>query len=263
MKYYLIVGYNIFEKTKNLPIVKISINDILLDEFQCSDTDYLDVSSTITYSDVYRLYDFIDTKIHTHQKKFKATNKYKFFEIESKSWPAESKIEIEVTNNKSNYNNGFMSKRSLISISPIFLVPKFLLDDHSKMTKIMKKILYGNTLYVENKDTKPNRYSWPGLYATATYNTGPDNAPLRMRGSDFKICLPIKRKHRIFHLIKNGDHICGYPCMSYFFHAWYQFFKKENFDLLFESDCQIVKYKDTDVFKPKRCFTTKISQKKK
>ena len=135
MKYLLIIGYQLFEEYKTFPKVRVRVNDNLLDEFTCDNRKNTNVSSVEkVITEVEGEGGFKHTTVQNFENSFNCPAKYKVYELDDYSWAKNkrSSLTIEVFDNKSNYNNGFMNRRSLVCFNPIFLIRKDFLEDPEK-----------------------------------------------------------------------------------------------------------------------------------
>ena len=136
-------------------------------------------------------------------------------------------MKIEVTNNKSNYTNGFMSKKSMVIINPVYLVPKDLFDDKSKMHRIIKRTaqLKGKTpaagFLKSKKYLSRNRIQWPGFCLYPDHRQFASYGTVLKQGGDFEINFNIQKKHRVYVLSLDTNLPIGYFFTDDFFYAWY------------------------------------------
>ena len=140
MKYYLIIGYQLLEKYREFPTLRVHINGQLVDEFLCDNEQTKEISVQRRFSKN------MSGTCHnwkwdsTETSKFMTPAKYKMIELDATSWPDKGELTIEVSNNNSNYNNGFMTLRSIVWITPVILIRKDIHDNISILHRIMKKI---------------------------------------------------------------------------------------------------------------------------
>jgi hypothetical protein len=243
MKYYLIIGYQLWEKNKDFPLVRVYINGQMIDEFECDNEESMEISMTKTESmweDNMCLGLGIDT---TERFTFKAPKKFKMIEVDSSTWPDEGELTLEVLNNNSNYNNGFMSKRSMVLFNPIYLVSKEMHDNKSKMLQAIKR-LYANRRNNNNIKIKNKvRAAWPGpngyakayLFSESQFNI--DHAQSISRhhhpnGGNFKFEFGIRKKYNMHMIMQDNWHTAGYFRLDWFFVAWWQNYTKNYFDFL-------------------------------
>ena len=240
MKYYLIIGYQLLEKYKEFPTVRAYINGELVDEFECDNEQTTKISTKMT-TDMHWSAEFVETSVYDRTKwEFTATKKYKVIEVDSSLWPDEGNLVLEVLNNKSDYNNGFMNKRSLVSFGVVFLIRKDIHDSKSKMYRIIKKFhtaVKKHHIQGKRNDNKTSGWHrprefprWPGVTNHAGGGGRPDvaNSP---RGGNFKKKFTIKKKHKMHMLLFEHVETKGYFFIDRFFLAWYQYYSKIYFDL--------------------------------
>jgi len=239
MKYYLFLGYQIIEKNSKLPKVKIFNDSILIDEFFC------DNESSTTIESVYKEQQKNIGPYGNHTVKqnyefsFDTPKKMKLYELDSSSWHSDSEIKIQVCDNKSNYNNGFMTKSSMVLLNPVFLIPKWLYEDKTSMEKIFLKSarLLGHMPGWHNMDISADmsmdisdsREQWPGFCTTS--ESLPDMQDL-CSGGDFERTFKIRHKHGLFFITKAHKHKVGFFKLDRFTHAWYQWMHKYRFTFL-------------------------------
>jgi len=225
MKYYLIVGYCLLEKNKEFPSIRISLNDRLIEEFTCDNEQITTIESCFEGQYICR------DNLHPLQSKLKriwkntydVPAKVKVLELESFDWTDESNLCIEISKNHSNFTNGFVNKRSLVVLRPIYLIPASLHDNKEKLTKFLKKIFkHGNSLLGHSK------WPWPGAQDDRWVN------PL---GGNQKLNLRIKKKLNFYYLTQSADeNQIGFPKIeTYFFHAWSNHYFKNQRDLFFQA----------------------------
>lgn len=244
MKYYLVIGYCLFEKNVDWPTIKVYVNNTLVDEFTCDN----DRTTKITSHNAIReqnegRYGYNATYTQEFTSKFSTTKKHKVIEVDTSSWPDTGQLKIEVAGNKSNYNNGFMSKKSMVALQPIYLIPKDLLHDEETMKRIFLKMSNNQErIYIEKSQPKEidslTRTIWPGftLYQApsldSVYGQKKVKEELICGGGDFTLNFDIIKKHKIFMLTKDRWKKKGYLFTDSFFHAWYQHFTKKYFNLV-------------------------------
>jgi len=222
MKYHLIIGYHLTEKNNAFPTIRINVAGRFIDEFLCDNQE----TTAVTFQEEKIIrnsweespYDSIVTK--TLQRKFITAKKVKIFELDSSNWNENDEVCIEISNNKSNYNNGFMSKKSMVSFRPILLLPEPLVKSPVTLRRVLhksyrelNKIEYKRE--VTGKDEIPPKWRWP---CTTCY-VGPEN----FYGGDTKIKLKLRKKLGLFVLVdpeSNRNVLLGYPEVPEFFQAW-------------------------------------------
>ena len=241
MKYSLIIGYQLIEKNKDFPRVKVHINGQMIDEFVCDNEEAIEISATTTDSD--KSHDTMSRNIHIESVRsfnYLVPKKYKVFKVDSSTWPDTGKLVVEVFDSNSDYNNGFMNKRSIVSLGTIFLIREDVLKDKSKMYRIIKKFYSAERQsHLKNIRTRWQQHMdqprWPGLSDYPGDNQNYDNGNNGIRlasGGNFKLQCKIQKKHKTYMLIKNKAEAKGYFCMDRFFLAWYQYYSKNYFDLV-------------------------------
>ena len=140
MKYYLIIGYQLLEKYRKFPTVRVRLNGQLVDEFLCDNEQTTEISVQRRFSKN------MSGTCHnwkwdsTETSKFMTPAKYKMIELDATSWPDKGELTIEVSNNNSNYNNGFMTLRSIVWITPVILIRKDI-HDNINNTLVLELVL--------------------------------------------------------------------------------------------------------------------------
>ena len=218
MKYYLIIGYQLLQKHKTYPTIRLSINDNFISEFDCDNQKTTQVTTThhetrgVFYPEVSDDAQFKSNI--TQEKTFTLPCKFKTFELDSESWHDNSKLRIDISNNNSDYANGFMGKKSLVGFRPIYLIPKMICDNEKKIIKLAKNACNICSAYFY-KNSNSKRWTWPGLYDIDSYS--------EYFGGNTKLVLNIKKKQNFFILTPDGSQnlsMVGLPQISRFFFAW-------------------------------------------
>lgn len=254
MKYCLIIGYHLLEKNKSYPTIRLSIDNQFISEFECDNEKFVDVEHTIQIDSSISLIPtpYRKKSLKINKRSWTVPSKFKIFELDSSKWDNNHKLNIEILNNYSNYNNGFVSKRSLISFLPVYLIPTSLLKNKEIVTRLIKKIhkVYENLKNPYNSFTLPDRkkWCWPGPYP------GPnEDDTMNFFGGNTKIIFTIKkRKQNFFYLTENNDNTektIGFPLVDHlFFSAWLNHFTKVKRDIKIERNYgyQLGKYSKKD-----------------
>ena len=236
MKYYLIIGYQLVEKHKEFPTVRVYINEQLIDEFECDNEQATEISfqersEVKAYGKCHNMgRDTINTF------KYSTPAKCKVIELDSSTWLDDGELMIEVSNNNSNYNNGFITKESQVWFTPVFLIRKDMYDDKSILYSIIEKLSQANWEYKDDGSMarwgSKVRPIWPGFNTYPGWGY-PNTFDLH-RGGNFKIKFNIKKKHKIHMLVGDNLPIKGYFHLDRFFLAWYQHHSKNYFKLVEE-----------------------------
>lgn len=228
MKYYLIIGYRLIEKNKNFPLVRVSVNDNFIDEFYCDNEKNSAIESWHTSSKV--------NENESYQKKVEyclnVPAKQKILELDSAAWPEQCNLCIEILKNPSNYSNGFVSKRSLVIFSPIYLIAKSLYNDKGKFMKALHKLFRYRENFFEFTDFPKkyykNKWAWPGVH---------DSPVQEMFGGDQKIYFKINKKLNFYYLTGSDSENLdekGLPNTGLFFYAWANHHLKIQKELTYE-----------------------------
>ena len=234
MKYYLIIGYQLLEKYKQLPTVRVRLNGQLVDEFLCDNeqTTEILVQSRFSKNMSGTCHNWKWDSVET--SRYMTPAKYKMIELDATSWPDKGELTIEVSDNNSNYNNGFMTLRSIVWITPVILIRKDLHDNISVLYRIMKKL---------RQELTRSGYDWPGPNGLETRATWPGISPYSTReidresfeelhgGGDFTLHFEIRKKHKTHILVVDSRPVKGYFRVDRFFLAWYEHHTKRSFNL--------------------------------
>jgi len=241
MKYYLFIGYQLFEKNIKYPSVKIYNDNTLIDEFVCDNESSASIESVYDEKVEEIVINGKRSVNHKSIRTFTTPNKVKVYEIDSSSWHEESVIKIQVINNKSNYNNGFMNKRSMVLIDPVFLMPRSLYEDKDTVEKIFLKTskLKGKVPGIQKIAHRP-RIIWPGHCNHSDTENEIENSANHQyffSGGDFEQTLNIRRKHGIYFATQKEKNPIGFFHVDDFTHAWYQWMHNYRFNFLGTSFC--------------------------
>jgi len=226
MKYILVLGIEFLKYKKNAKI-SISTDNLLVDEFDLDEDilgskikpvimpDFLDVFGDKTF--------WLFSNDRTNSSKF-LHSQPRFFKIyKLEDTLIGKKIVITVDNDNSNYNNGFMTKSSLIRFQVIAMFPEsMIINDCRKLFDTAKKIRevslkYGNSVRKKNLYGKtkclllngPDRVNWPALrhYTPVFKNTKTNltvlpDVPvcLSWLGGSFEIQLQVREKYNLKYL---------------------------------------------------------------
>jgi len=266
MKYYLVIGYCLTEKHKEYPTVTVHINGNLIEQFIADNESTKEISTTYTNQQhttdlgTYSLYRNQDLTFN-----FGTTVKHKILEVDTSDWTSEGEITIEVSNNNSDYNNGFVSKRSIITLQPIILINKELFHNKNAMQRIFKKLVFAEEVVLTplaflkkaSSDSKEvdfikkvrdeypdddtakaikkvtiannrSRMRWPGF---TEYTPHSESLVALTRGGNFQLKLKILRKHKTFFITTDQWRPSGFFFTEHFFLAWYQHFSKDFFKI--------------------------------
>ena len=228
MKYYLIIGYHLTEKNNNFPTIRISLDDKFIGEFECDNEKLSNVRTSVNYNrkTLYVGTNYEEEDDRIQNKFFLLPKVFKTFELNSCYWSNNHRLSIEIFNNNSNYTNGFMTKRSLVSFRPIYLIPESIYKSREKLSKLLKKCYTKKKIFEigEEKENK-KRWTWPGVQ---------DQRVPEFFGGNCKINLQIKKKQNFYIITPhNLDDISliGFPQISDVFHAWLNLYSGLNRDI--------------------------------
>jgi len=234
MKYYLIIGYRLFEKYKKNPICTLHVDQNLLFSFDLDTTRQVNLSYTIDEKELLGTDIRKMTREHTKKYTIQTNTNYKMFEIDDEIFTSESKLHIKITNNWSDYNNGFIKRHSTAIIEPVFLIQKDLLENDKAMKKIITKSIeiehrrYWHTGY----PYKRGGARWPGVSGYPRDSLQWKTDPNLYTGGDKDHVIPIVKKHG-YHMLMfdEWETHTGYHVVDRYFTAWYQHHTKQNFNV--------------------------------
>jgi hypothetical protein len=229
MKYNLIVGYQLFEKHLKFPTVRVHVNDRMIDEFVADNEKSSDISTV--YSEIMRYQ--LETRKASAKKNITLTystpSKFKVYELDSEIFTDKGSLRFEILDNRSDYSNGFMKKRSMLLLSPVFLVPKSVFDDEKLIDRIIRKaeLLKGipGSILPELTASK-GRVTWPGYCNHPEQDEFSDTL---YKGGEFNITFKIMKKYGIHFLTNFENTPKGLFWVERFFYAFYQWHIKKKF----------------------------------
>ena len=234
MKYYLIIGYQLLEKYRKFPTVRVRLNGQLVDEFLCDNEQTTEISVQRRFSKNMSGTCFNKTWDSIETSKFMTPAKYKMIELDATSWPDKGELTIEVSNNNSNYNNGFMTLRSIVWITPVILIRKDIHDNISILYRIMKKLrqeLSRSGYKWDGPNGLETRATWPGISPYSTREIDRESFEELHGGGEFTLHFEIRKKHKTYILVVDSRPVKGYFRVDRFFLAWYEHHTKKCFNL--------------------------------
>lgn len=232
MKYSLIVGYSTTEMHKSYPTCRISIDDRLITEFDCDNESLSNINFDFTLTILSKKGKQVQySNVCSTNKSFLTPCKFHVIEIDSSNLRNDMPIILELSNNPSNYNNGFVTKRNMVCFRPIYLIPNNLLYGKDKLKKFLKKSHLNSKDIVDARKSLKNhtKWNWPGFY---------DGWTLDYHGGNTRLSFTVKKKQNFFFLEHTLPEILeikgqnrsknnwGFPSISSFFYAWIDFFTK-------------------------------------
>jgi hypothetical protein len=237
MKYYLIIGYQLVEKYKNFPTVRIHVNGQLVDEFDCDNEQATEISSqtrmlkSISKKPGKQFINQLETVTYT------IPSKCRIIELDSSKWVDHGKLVLSVSNNNSNYNNGFMTKGSQVWFTPVLLVRKDIYDHESILYSIIEKFNHvrnncRKTKIDHSKWESTVRHKWPGFNTYRDRRSANTQSVDLFRGGNFEIKFDIIKKHKTYMLVEDNVPSIGYFYIDRFFEAWYQHYRKNHFEIV-------------------------------
>ena len=115
------------------PLIRIYINDQLIDEFLTPNTHtFENISKTNFLENIQSMSQLIFRKTSLERLVDKKSFT-KFYIIED--YNKNLKIKIDIKNNDNNYNNGFMTKSTLVRLDNLFIVPEKVLKNYNYYIK--------------------------------------------------------------------------------------------------------------------------------
>lgn len=254
MKYSLIIGYQLFEKNQDkFPTVRVTLDGRFVDEFKCDNEDSTQLPLyEEKFVEIKGDHGYNFRQLRLFKTEYRSPKKFTVIELDASDWPTLGTLSIEVLGNTSNYNNGFVTKRSLVLINPVFLIETDLLNDKNKMQRLMQ--------YEEMAITHPDmmkrqgkrivsRWRWPGrtAYPECMDTNGIfwrylDDNEYSTKGGNFTVNFNVVKKHKGYILQQTDvalDHeddksirmppINGIFRIDDFFRAWYQTYCNDKF----------------------------------
>ncbi len=229
MKYYLFIGYQTIEKFRDHGKIQIFFDNTLLEEFSANELNIKNIFHNTNIDRHTRVY---ETMYHSKQPKrnyFKDSQyrvyesqpkRIKVIEIDSNEFQRANitKLTIKIVGGPSNNANGFISKRNMVVIFPVFLLPKFgftfdILDRiYNKMKKnfFSKYKLNSYPFYIENNEVpQPNEDGTYTINKKPLQWPGPNYVPINENsknclllgqpiGNDCEMNFYIHKKHKIY-----------------------------------------------------------------
>lgn len=169
MSYVLFLGFKctVYKKP---PTVRVSLNDIFLDEFSIVPKSICNLNEIGVYSN-YAYEHCAGSKLLNpnlkNYTKFYSKDMAKFvnkdilfcaFEVSENIWQENTKLKIEIINQDNNYTNGFLTKSTMVSLCVVQLIPKIaLINPINFYNEYMNKVL-------ETKKTQLNADSIKNMY---------------------------------------------------------------------------------------------------
>jgi hypothetical protein len=252
MKYSLIIGHQLFEKFKDYPKIRVFINDRFIEEFLCDneestqldlyDEKYYEINGECGYG---------FKQLRLFKSQYLSPKKFTIIDLDPSWWKDHNVLKIEVKGNFSNNTNGFITKRSIVALNPVFLLRTDLLNDKKMMQRIMHYDLKAREhphLLKRRGQDRLKRWRWPGKTAyTLCMDTNglawrTNDFEYSTKGGDFMIDFDIIKKHKTYILKQNtivqdphekisedAHKIIGIFRIDSFFRAWYQSYIKDKF----------------------------------
>jgi len=225
MKYYLIFGHHLLEKNKDFPKVRIYHNDVLIDDFLCDGEEMSNITLRQTEKYKHRFDQFPYTEIMTEERTIAIPKKHKLVELDGNLLKNNDKITFEVYENNSDYNNGFINKRSLASFFPVFILSEELLSNQDKMIKVLERSIRARYMFFTSR-MENARWQWPGPHVYP----GQEETPAHInKGGKNKFDFYLKKKYNTFTITQDTKAIMGMPVTTHALYAWYSKYAKEQF----------------------------------
>ena len=167
-------------------VIRIYTDDYLVDEISLQNHIGL---KEVKYSDDRLFADnmYLQNIIVLPEKLF-------LFEIDERY--LQKKIRIEVTNDNSNYTNGFMTEHSTINFHSLFLLPRCMLEEKN----------WRRLEHLRNHGEGRSQQHWPrelkyeDLHVISSSDKWIEDFIPHPRGGSFTFEVPIFTKHRVKHL---------------------------------------------------------------
>tara|TARA_B110000495_G_C23018889_1_gene604044 strand:- start:907 stop:1707 length:801 start_codon:yes stop_codon:yes gene_type:complete len=183
MKYILGLAF-LFEYYKRPATLRIFVDDMLIDELSLTESigrigDEVEVEEWFSKFDRKNFQYIRDhhpkeyarvTKNNWHYwTNFPVVDKVFLFEIDQPL--PDKKIRIEVINDNTNYNNGFMTKNSFVVVEQVFLIPKkyfmdldLLAEDCPDLQRWDNDEPYSSNMLLAEGDNTPYNWHWPAHF---------------------------------------------------------------------------------------------------
>jgi hypothetical protein len=230
MKYYLIIGYQTLEKFRDYGRIQLYFNDLLLEDFTADEEN--NITNIFHNTNINHDTRVFETMYHSKQPKenyFKKSiyrvydsqpKKIKVLEIDSNEFQRANitKLTIKIVGGPSNNANGFISKRNMVVIFPVFLLPKFsfAFDLLNRVYNKMKENFFSKyklnsyPFYIkDNEVPQPNEDGTYIINKKPLQWPGPNYVPINENsknclllgqpiGNDCEINFYIHKKHKIY-----------------------------------------------------------------
>jgi hypothetical protein len=153
MRYLLVVGFAC-DVYRQEPRARIYVGDKLIDEF------YIRHQEDIISADINNHYqnNHILKPIKTNNFYIKNLPHLRFYEIEVEPYQNKLELRINIENSDSNYNNGFITKSTLLKLQIFYFFPY-----NKKLLSILSKMM------IKNRKNK-NNYAWHRRYKSQIFN---------------------------------------------------------------------------------------------
>jgi hypothetical protein len=141
---------------KKPPTVRIYVDNFFIDEFELTDsmpknkvTDFINVINSFRKTDSRRFVSELDPTLYLDKTDINKNIKIMFFNMKNLNFNNKKScnLKIEVKNNDTNYNNGFISNSTLVSLPIVFITSTKILENfknffmkYDKMYKKRQKI---------------------------------------------------------------------------------------------------------------------------
>jgi hypothetical protein len=202
MKYLLVVGFAC-DVHKKEPRARIFFGDKLIDEFNIEHhKDTLTIAKTNFFQKINILQPYSTIEL-VNNVQIKNFIPLRFYEIKVDKTKSQEELRIEIKNNDSNYNNGFMTNSTLIQLQVCHFFPldKKLL---SRLVKIRNKNMISKSYawFRSNKNTifklNENGIEWRGENTQVfNYKNNMDYGMYNIGGNGYFYCKLVK-KYGIF-----------------------------------------------------------------
>ena len=245
MKYHLVLGYYLFEKYKKNPTCRISINNQLITDFECDNTKTIEVEYSTKDLRRFDSSDgnpYVNVRSRSQSHSFSMPAKAKVIEMDLTEQHRDSTLCVEILDNPTNYTNGFMTKRNLVSFRPIYLIPESLIKNKVRLKKFIMKSFEITQDVVKNRRLGyRDKWCWPGFH---------DEFIPPYLGGTQKLYFTIKKKQNFYFLAsdktkfpsfqptKNPNHVpvyYGFPQIEDFFYAWLNHYTKTNRKIVYDN----------------------------
>ena len=150
-KYFLFIGYQTFEKYQHFGKIQVYLNDTLLEEFDASNEESTSVSHILKTGkrknpvrpqfDIGFKIQYPNSLDTEYEYNFQSPKKFKVIDLAETNFQYKkvNNLTIKVKGGPSNYTNGFVTKKNMIMLFPIFMIPETMFIDTKLIDKLFER----------------------------------------------------------------------------------------------------------------------------